>query len=139
MVSRVLDRLLSAVPVWTWTAAMSLVARSQTRRFNRHPLPRVARTAGGDYVGDGSTHRHPAPGGPRGPAANSAGEGTTEPPLAVLRRAEAAPTARPVYVYSPGGGGTAGDKAALTTYCASQAASGLVGVNPNSRRAPRRD
>jgi acetyl esterase len=117
MVSRVLDRLLSAVPVWAWTAAMSLVARGQTRRFNRHPVPGVVRSADIDYVGDGSTEHH----------------------LDVLRPVVAPPAASPVYVYFHGGGWTSGDKAALTKYCASQAASGLVVVNANYRLAIRRD
>jgi acetyl esterase len=114
----VLDRVLSAVPVWAWTATMSLVARAQTRRFNRHPVPGVIRTADVDYVGDGSTEHH----------------------LDVLRRPVDAPsTASPVYVYFHGGGWTSGDKAAVTKYCASQAASGLVVVNANYRLAIRRD
>lgn len=43
----------------------------------------------------------------------------------------------PVYVYFHGGGWTSGDKAALTKYCASQAAAGMVVVNVNYRKAPR--
>jgi len=41
----------------------------------------------------------------------------------------------PVYVYFHGGGWTSGDKSALTKYCASQAAAGMVVVNANYRRA----
>ncbi len=110
-----LDLLLAAVPVRAWSATMRLVARRQIRRFNRHPVPGVVRTADLDYVGDGvGEHR-----------------------LDVLRPADPRP-GLPVYVYFHGGGWTSGDKAAVTTYCASQAVSGLVVVNANYRLATRR-
>jgi len=117
IVWEVIDVLLSAVPVWAWTRVMTVVARGQTRRFNRHPVPDVTRTADLDYVGDGSTEHH----------------------LDVLRPTASTAEARPVYVYFHGGGWTSGDKAALTKYCATQAASGLVVVNANYRLAIRRD
>lgn len=115
---QVIDLVLSSVPVWAWTTVMSVVVGRQARRFNRHPVAGVARTADVDYVGDGSREHH----------------------LDVLHPAAPAPGApTPVYVYFHGGGWTSGDKSAVTKYCASQAVSGLVVVNANYRLASRRD
>src|SRR3954452_24339179 len=112
-----IDLLLSSVPVRAWTAAMALVAERQVRRFTRHPVPGVARTADLDYVGDG----------------------TGEHRLDVLRPADAERQAGlPVYVYFHGGGWASGDKAAVTTSGAHQAVSGLVVVSANYRLATRR-
>lgn len=118
MVSRVIDLLLASVPVKAWTVAMSVVAARQTRRFNRHPVPGVSRTADVDYAGDGSAEHR----------------------LDVLRPIDTPQgVAMPVYVYFHGGGWTSGDKTAVTKYCASQAVSGLLVVNANYRLASRRD
>ncbi len=104
----------SRVPVWVWRTLMAHVGPRELRRFNAQPIDSVEYSLDIDYVGDGHRgHR-----------------------LDVISpRASAGPL--PVYVYFHGGGWTSGDKAALTRYCATQAASGMVVVNVNYRRAPR--
>lgn len=93
---------------------MVSIAPLQSRRLNADPLTTVDYLRDVDYLGD----RHP---GHR---------------LDVLtpRRALAAHEKLPVYVYFHGGGWTAGDKSALTKYCAVQADTGIVVVNVNYRR-----
>jgi acetyl esterase len=81
-------------------------------RFNADPITTVSYTTDVDFVGDGiRDHRLDV----------------------IAPRAAAEPL--PVYVYFHGGGWTSGDKAALTKYCASQAAAGIVVVNVNYRKA----
>lgn len=105
---------LARVPVWVWRALMAHVAPGELRRFNAEPIDSVSYRCDIDYVGDGLRHQR----------------------LDVIAPLDC-PTALPVYVYFHGGGWTSGDKAALTRYCASQAAAGMVVVNVNYRMAPR--
>src|SRR5450830_68479 len=117
-------RVLRRVPVWAWRALMHSLGPGETTRFNADPVTGVEYFHDIDFAGDGiRAHRldviTPAGASP-GEAGHIAGSG----PL-------------PVYVYFHGGGWTSGDKAALTKYCASQAAGGMVAVNVNYRRAPR--
>ena len=112
---------LRRVPVWAWRALMHSLGPAERTRFNAEPVTGVDYFHDIDFVGDGiRAHRLDVitPAGAR--AAPVEGNG----PL-------------PVYVYFHGGGWTSGDKAALTKYCASQAAAGMVAVNVNYRRAPR--
>ncbi|RFA11259.1 hypothetical protein B7R54_12335 [Subtercola boreus] len=96
---------------------MFLIQRSETKRMNEHPIAGVVHTDDIDYVGDG----HPAH------------RLDVIAPTPVL-----APRALlPVYIYLHGGGWTSGDKATVTKYCAHQAATGMVVVNVNYRRAGR--
>lgn len=105
---------LSRVPVWVWRALMAQVGPGERRRFSAEPIDSVDYRFDVDYVGDGIRQHRLDVIVPRG---------ATEP--------------LPVYVYFHGGGWTSGDKAPLTRYCASQAASGMVVVNVNYRMAPR--
>ena len=109
-------RLLRRVPVWVWRLLMHTVKSSETARFNKDPITGVEYTYDIDFVGAG--HRSQL--------------------LDVIAPSSAAAhtTALPVYVYFHGGGWTSGDKAALTKYCASQAAAGMVVINVNYRAAP---
>lgn len=95
-----------------WRALMAHLARKEANHLAAQPLESVRYTIDVDYVGD-SIRQHRldvlAPISPRQPL--------------------------PVYVYFHGGGWTSGDKQALTTYCASQAAAGMVVVNVNYRMA----
>src|SRR6478752_907295 len=112
---------LRRVPVWAWRALMHSLGPAERTRFNAEPVTGVDYFHDIDFVGDGiRAHRLDVitPAGAR--AAPVEGNG----PL-------------PVYVYFHGGGWTSGDKAALTKYCASQAAAGMVVVNVNYRHAPR--
>ena len=105
---------ISRVPVWAWRALMSRLAPGELRRFSAEPIDTVDYTLDIDYAGDGlRQHRLDV--------------------IAPLKRTKPLP----VYVYFHGGGWTSGDKAPLTRYCASQAASGMVVVNVNYRMAPR--
>ncbi len=112
---------LRRVPVWAWRALMHSLGPAERTRFNAEPVTGVDYFHDIDFVGDGiRAHRLDVitPRGARTATVKDAG------PL-------------PVYVYFHGGGWTSGDKAALTKYCASQAAAGMVAVNVNYRRAPR--
>jgi acetyl esterase/lipase len=105
---------LSRVPVWAWRALMAHLAPGELRRFNADPIEHVDYVDDIDYVGDGiRQHR-----------------------LDVITPQDVRGRL-PVFVYFHGGGWTSGDKAALTRYCASQAAEGMVVVNANYRMAPR--
>lgn len=108
---------LRRVPVWLWRLLMHTVSPREEARFNVDPIADVGYVHNIDFVGDG-IHAHRldviTPPGP----ADGGG-------------------CWPVYVYFHGGGWTSGDKAALTKYCASQAAGGMVVVNVNYRKAPR--
>ncbi|WP_255546272.1 alpha/beta hydrolase [Glaciihabitans sp. dw_435] len=107
----------SRVPVWVWRALMSRLAPGEAKRFNAEPVDDVEYTLDIDYVGDGiRAHRLDV----LVPSPQSHPGG-----------------ALPIYVYFHGGGWTSGDKAPLTKYCASQAASGMVVVNVNYRMATR--
>lgn len=108
---------LARVPVWVWRALMAHLAPGELRRFNLDPIDSVDYRFDIDYVGDGLHTQRLDVISPR-PTGDDHG------PL-------------PVYVYFHGGGWTSGDKAPLTRYCASQAASGMVVVNVNYRMAPR--
>lgn len=115
--TRRLRRALQRVPVWSWRLLMSAVGPGEVRRFNADPITGVCYHHDIDFVGDGiPAHRLDV--------------------MAPLGRDKDA-AALPVYVYFHGGGWTSGDKAALTKYCASQAAGGMVVVNVNYRKAPR--
>ncbi|WP_104091627.1 alpha/beta hydrolase [Arthrobacter sp. GMC3] len=95
---------------------MNAVSSGELRRFNVDPITGVRYWHDIDFVGDRIRwHR-----------------------LDVLTPAGAdrAMNELPVYVYYHGGGWTSGDKAALTKYCAGQAAAGVVVVNVNYRMAP---
>jgi len=105
-------RLIRRVPVWVWRALMAQVGPAERIRFNLDPITTVDYATDLDYAADGiREHRLDvmAPHGEHGPL--------------------------PVYVYFHGGGWTSGDKSALTKYCASQAAGGMVVVNANYRKA----
>lgn len=105
---------LSRVPVWAWRTLMAHLGPRELRRFNAKPIDSVDYVLDIDYVGDGlREHR-----------------------LDVISPREHGGQL-PVYVYFHGGGWTSGDKQPLTRYCATQAASGMVVVNVNYRRAPR--
>jgi acetyl esterase/lipase len=93
---------------------MAHVAPGELRRFNAEPIDSVTYSNDIDYVGDGVRQQG----------------------LDVIAPKDA-PANLPVYVYFHGGGWTSGDKAALTRYCAIQAAEGMVVVNVNYRMAPR--
>ncbi|PVZ94495.1 alpha/beta hydrolase [Amnibacterium flavum] len=96
---------------------MARVAPGELRRFNAEPVRTVTVTRDLPY------------GGSRDP----------EQRLDVLVPEGSAPgDPLPVYVYFHGGGWTAGDKAPLTKYCASQADAGMIVVNANYRRADHR-
>jgi acetyl esterase/lipase len=104
--------ILRRVPVWVWRWLMAGLGPGELIRFNAEPITTVDYATDLDYAGDGiQEHR-----------------------LDVLTPHGAAEPL-PVYVYFHGGGWTSGDKAVLTKYCASQAASGMVVVNANYRRA----
>ena len=107
---------LRRVPVWAWRGLMAALTKIELLRLNADPIDDLEHSDGIDYVGDGSAaHR-----------------------LDVIRPAGTADDAAlPVYVYFHGGGWTSGDKRQATKYCASQAASGMVVVNVNYRRATR--
>lgn len=108
---------LGRVPVWVWRAFMAGIEPIERRRFNVDPVRGVATELDVDYVGDG----HP------------------DQRLDVIRPAVGAATgaALPVYVYLHGGGWTSGSKRAVARYCATQAASGMVVVNVEYRKAPK--
>ncbi|MCU1513462.1 MAG: esterase [Microbacteriaceae bacterium] len=104
--------LIRRVPVWLWRGLMSRLGPRETLRFNLDPITTVHYVHDVDYVGDAiAGHR-----------LDVITPGTALDPL-------------PVYVYFHGGGWTSGDKSALTKYCASQAAAGMVVVNANYRMA----
>lgn len=109
---------LRRVPVWAWRALMHSLGPGERKRFNAEPVTGVNYLHDLDFVGDGIRAHRLDVITPAGGGAERSG------PL-------------PVYVYFHGGGWTSGDKAALTKYCASQAAGGMVAVNVNYRRAPR--
>ncbi|WP_250546210.1 alpha/beta hydrolase [Paenarthrobacter sp. DKR-5] len=114
--ARRVRRALKRVPVWAWRVLMHAVKKSEHARFNVDPVTGVDYHHDIDFVGDGiHAHRLDVISPPFSPAAGL----------------------HPVYVYFHGGGWTSGDKAALTKYCASQAAGGIVVVNVNYRKAPR--
>ncbi|QDY91658.1 alpha/beta hydrolase [Arthrobacter sp. UKPF54-2] len=97
---------------------MHALGPGERTRFNAEPVTGVDYFHDIDFVGDGiRAHRLDV--------ITPAGAGVED----------TAPL--PVYVYFHGGGWTSGDKAALTKYCANQAAGGMVAVNVNYRRAPR--
>ncbi|MCU1558380.1 MAG: esterase [Microbacteriaceae bacterium] len=104
--------MLRRVPVWVWRGLMVGLERRELSRFNADPITTVDYSTDIDFVGDGiRDHRLDV----------IAPQDVTDP--------------LPVYVYFHGGGWTSGDKAALTKYCASQAAAGMVVVNVNYRKA----
>jgi acetyl esterase len=105
-------RVLRKVPVWVWRGFMAALARHELAHFNAEPITNVDYAIDIDFVGDGI----------RGHLLD-----------VIVPRGAAVPL--PVYVYFHGGGWTSGDKGALTKYCASQAAAGMVVVNVNYRRA----
>ncbi len=107
--------LLTRVPVWVWRIFMHSISQAELRHLNADPIKDIRYWHDIDFVGDHiRSHR-----------------------LDVLAPAGAATTDHlPVYVYFHGGGWTSGDKAALTKYCAGQAATGIVVVNVNYRTAP---
>lgn len=109
---------MARVPVWVWRLFMHAISKGELRQLNAEPITGVRYWHDIDFVGD-HVHSHRldvmAPAGNSGVAAHK--------PL-------------PVYVYFHGGGWTSGDKAALTKYCAGQAAGGVVVVNVNYRMAP---
>lgn len=114
-------RVLRRVPVWAWRALMGIVGPGEKARFNADPVTGVDYFHDIDFAGDGiRAHRLDV----ITPAGTAETTGSTDSGL-------------PVYVYFHGGGWTSGDKAALTKYCASQAAAGMVVVNVNYRHAPR--
>jgi len=110
---------LRRVPVWVWRALMAMTHRLELARFNSEPVAGVRHIRDIDFAGDGA-RQHRLDVIVPDPASGSAGE----EPL-------------PVYIYFHGGGWTSGDKAALTKYCAIQAAAGMVVVNANYRMATR--
>jgi acetyl esterase len=107
-------KIIRRVPVWVWRGFMAAIARGERARFNAEPITTVDYVNDIDFVGDGI----------RGHRLDVISPGGATAPL-------------PVYVYFHGGGWTSGDKAALTKYCASQAAAGMVVVNVNYRMATR--
>lgn len=111
-------KVLQRVPVWTWRVLMHSVKTSENARFNVDPITGVDYFHDIDFVGDGIRAHRLDVITPTSPGSGPDGS-------------------LPVYVYFHGGGWTSGDKAALTRYCATQAASGMVVVNVNYRRAPR--
>ena len=118
---------LRRVPVWAWRVLMHSLGPSERTRFNAEPVTGVDYFHDIDFVGDSiRAHRLDVitPAGARTGASAVVATVEDTGPL-------------PVYVYFHGGGWTSGDKAALTKYCASQAAAGMVAVNVNYRRAPR--
>ncbi len=103
---------LRRVPVWAWRGLMARLEPRERLRFNADPITSVDYTTEIDFVGRGIRDQR----------------------LDVIAPREAMGPL-PVYVYFHGGGWTSGDKAALTKYCASQAAAGMVVVNVNYRKA----
>ncbi|MDF2443444.1 MAG: acetyl esterase [Subtercola sp.] len=125
--------LFRGTPVWAFRAGMFLIQRSETKRMNVDPVAGVAHTDNIDYAGDGHpAHRLDviAP----IPAADATDSRATASPAA--GGTDARPLL-PVYIYFHGGGWTSGDKTTVTKYCAHQAATGMVVVNVNYRRAGR--
>jgi acetyl esterase/lipase len=117
VLARKLRRFLRRVPVWVWRLLMHSVSSSERARFNKDPITGLEYTYDIDFVGEG--HRFQR-------------LDVIAPPSSAGDRG----ASLPVYVYFHGGGWTSGDKAALTKYCASQAAAGMVVVNVNYRVAP---
>lgn len=116
-------RVLRRVPVWAWRALMHSLGPGETTRFNADPVTGVEYFHDIDFAADGIRAHRLDVITPAGASPGEAGQIAGSGPL-------------PVYVYFHGGGWTSGDKAALTKYCASQAAGGMVAVNVNYRRAP---
>jgi acetyl esterase len=98
---------------------MANLAPGERRRFNRDPIQSVDYHLDIDYAGDDAKAHRLDVMSPQASADRPSGN------------------ALPVYVYFHGGGWTSGDKSALTKYCASQAAAGMVVVNANYRMATR--
>ncbi|HEY0260495.1 MAG TPA: alpha/beta hydrolase [Lacisediminihabitans sp.] len=107
---------LQRVPVWVWRGLMAQLEPRELARLNVDPITSVDYTTDIDFVGDGIREHRLDVMAPR-PAEGFSADGL------------------PVYVYFHGGGWTSGDKGALTKYCASQAASGIIVVNANYRKA----
>ncbi|WP_253259812.1 alpha/beta hydrolase [Subtercola boreus] len=116
--------LFRGTPVWAFRAGMFLIQRSEVRRMNEEPVEGVLHTDDIDYAGDGHPEHRLDVMAPAAVAPGGVGAADDRPLL-------------PVYVYFHGGGWTSGDKSTVTKYCAHQAATGMVVVNVNYRRAGR--
>lgn len=101
---------------------MGSVSALERRRFNTQPVTTVFYDLDIDYAGSGRKTQRLDVLGPD--LSQEPAHGEMANPL-------------PVYVYFHGGGWTNGDKSVVTKYCATQAATGMLVVNVNYRRASR--